>query len=137
MDAPRGAGGRLGPAATVRTSKCKCCVRLASVGSDGVQDTWFEVPCVVTRWVDDEPQPGLVEAQLTDATGTVLTFIDKSVMFADCLPWSSYPFPGAIRCHLAGDDPVEPHTVWVSLEVESVDGRSVVKAERSSVSLWM
>ena len=107
------------------------------MGSDDIQDNWFKVPCVVTRCVDDEPQPGLVEAQSTDAAGMVLTFIDKSVMFADCLPGSRYPLPGAIRCHLAGDEPAEPGTVWVNLEVDTVDGRSIVKVETSSVSSWI
>jgi hypothetical protein len=29
------------------------------------------------RWVSDEPQPGWIEVQLTDADGTVWSFFDK------------------------------------------------------------
>jgi hypothetical protein len=35
------------------------------------------VRTTVVRWVDDEPFPGLVKVELTDATGHRWTFIDK------------------------------------------------------------
>jgi hypothetical protein len=42
-----------------------------------------EVEYQVVRWVADEPQPGLVEAQLTDSDGRIWSFIDKE---PDLLP---------------------------------------------------
>lgn len=35
----------------------------------------------VVRWVGDEPQPGWVEAQFTDAAGETWTFFDKPPIF--------------------------------------------------------
>ena len=34
----------------------------------------------IVRWVDDEPQPGIVECKLTDLFGRDWTFIEKSAV---------------------------------------------------------
>lgn len=39
------------------------------------------VRCEAVRWIDDEPQPGLVEVALTDADETVWRLADKSSVF--------------------------------------------------------
>lgn len=43
------------------------------------------IRCQVVRWVADEPFPGLVEAQFTDAHDRLWVFRDKSAMFAQVL----------------------------------------------------
>jgi hypothetical protein len=60
-----------------------------------------EVRCNVVRWVADEPQPGLVEAELTDVDGRTW-FIDKTAIFRRGVltPSSSYPVGGTIRCEV-------------------------------------
>lgn len=62
------------------------------------------VACQVIRWVADEPQPGLVEAQLIDADGQLWSFIDKEPIFSSGYlgPNARFPIPGAIRCQVTG-----------------------------------
>lgn len=61
-----------------------------------------EIRCRIVRWVADEPQPGLVQAELTDASGRIFRFIDKAAIFSSdgLLPTSPYPVTGAIRCEI-------------------------------------
>lgn len=90
--------------------------------------------CEILRWVDDEPQPGVVEARLVDADGRTWTFLDKSAIF-DWMeltgPDAAYPCPGLISCqvlddHQRGD--AAPVGILVTTSrpdgVESVEGRS-------------
>jgi len=86
-----------------------------------------EVRCRIDRWVSDEPQPGLVEAQITDVHGHVWNFIDKSAIFSsDVLTETTeYPRPGVIRCEVIEGD-VLPNgaaaTLISTIEVESTEG---------------
>ncbi|MFI6156967.1 hypothetical protein ACIBCA_30265 [Kitasatospora sp. NPDC051170] len=59
------------------------------------------------RWVDDEPQPGVVEVRFTDVDGRWWSIVDKTAMFgADQAlgrgvwiePDSPFPFPVTIDC---------------------------------------
>ena len=61
-----------------------------------------QVRCQIVRWVADDPQPGLVEAQIIDVDGHVWGFVDKTAIFsAEVLfPTSSYPVRGVIRCEI-------------------------------------
>ena len=61
------------------------------------------VVCQVVRWVSDEPQPGLVEAQVEDAAGTVWSFIDKEPIFCAVTP-TTYPVAGIIRCTIVATE---------------------------------
>ena len=63
--------------------------------------TWF-VRGEIIRWVDDEPQPGIVECQLTDSSQNVWSFIRKFYDFTteDIAPDSSYPREGFIACSI-------------------------------------
>jgi hypothetical protein len=55
----------------------------------------------IVRWVDDEPQPGIVECQLTDRFGKDWTFLEKcAVVSAEVLPTSIYPQEGVIACRV-------------------------------------
>jgi hypothetical protein len=55
------------------------------------------------RWVGDEPFPGLVEIQITDASGKVHTLVDKAAMFDRghvLRKDSSYPLEVMLACVL-------------------------------------
>ncbi|GAB3205594.1 hypothetical protein GCM10027262_11390 [Nocardia tengchongensis] len=58
-----------------------------------------ELPATASVWLTDDPQPGLVLVELTDANGRPHQLVDKSAIFgSDLLPTSTYPRPTAIRC---------------------------------------
>lgn len=56
----------------------------------------------IVRFVDEEPQPGIVEAQFRDAQGKVHSIVDKVPMFTSAQLWSDsdYPQPGYIECRV-------------------------------------
>jgi len=58
--------------------------------------------CTITRWVGDDPQPGIVEARARDADGREWVFVDKSAIFS-AEPLTSateYPVGGIIGCEV-------------------------------------
>jgi hypothetical protein len=83
-------------------------------------------------WKADEPQPGLVEVNLTDAEGRLWRFVDKWPIFsAEVLDSSSgFPRVAAIRCQVERIE-VMPDGSRVSLittsspdGVESLEGKT-------------
>ncbi|MER5808296.1 hypothetical protein ABT143_08905 [Streptomyces sp. NPDC002033] len=59
--------------------------------------------CEAVRWVDDEPQPGLIEVRFTDAHHQQWAFIDKWPVFAggdDLSADSRYPAEVSILCDI-------------------------------------
>jgi len=82
------------------------------------------VACQVVRWVADEPQPGLVEAHLTDADGHVWRFIDKEPIFcADAVgEWTRFPVAGAIRCRIIDYGTLSDGRQVVTIDTASPDG---------------
>ncbi|WKA31702.1 hypothetical protein [Bradyrhizobium roseum] len=57
---------------------------------------------LIVRWVDDEPQPGIVECKLTDRFGRDWSFMEKCAVISPgglCND-STYPQSGAIGCHI-------------------------------------
>jgi hypothetical protein len=56
----------------------------------------------IVRFVDEEPQPGIVETQFRDAQGEVHSIIDKVPLFTSADLWSDsdYPQPGFIECRV-------------------------------------
>lgn len=54
------------------------------------------------RFVDEEPQPGIVESQFRDAEGRLHSIIDKVPLFTTADLWSDsdYPQPGFIECRV-------------------------------------
>lgn len=87
--------------------------------------------CVAVRWVDDEPQPGLVEVRFTDAHHQQWAFVDKWPVFAggdDLTPGSRYPAEVGILCDIltTGTTPDTADTVKISVApwgLESLEGR--------------
>ncbi|WP_194892309.1 hypothetical protein [Catenulispora pinisilvae] len=99
--------------------------------------------CEITRWIDDEPQPGIVEAVVVDATDRTWRFVEKVAIVdqtGDAGPTTSYPCPGAIRCEIV-DSPSGPGPDAVLLVttarpdgVEAVDGRTDFLVRASQVT---
>src|ERR1700733_5668803 len=61
-----------------------------------------ELRVQIVRFVDEEPQPGIVESQFRDAHGKVHSIIDKIPLFTSAHLWSDskYPQPGFIECRV-------------------------------------
>jgi len=63
------------------------------------------VRVTATRWVSDEPIPGVVEVLLQDADGKIWQFVDKAPMFDDAFLLvrdSVYPVDFEIECTVLG-----------------------------------
>jgi hypothetical protein len=62
----------------------------------------FFVRAKITRWVDHEPPPGIVECCFEDATGHTHSFIGKYYDFTDANLWSdsSYPQAAFVACEI-------------------------------------
>ena len=60
------------------------------------------IPVLITRYVDDEPFPGLVECEFVDFFQTTRRFIDKAPVFsrAPLSRDSRYPSRGSIVCEV-------------------------------------
>jgi hypothetical protein len=56
----------------------------------------------IVRFVDEEPQPGIVECQFRDARGQIHSIIDKVAYFTEANLWSDtdYPQPGFVECRV-------------------------------------
>ncbi|MET8751361.1 hypothetical protein ABZW32_14870 [Streptomyces sp. NPDC004667] len=81
--------------------------------------------CKAVRWVDDEPQPGLVEIRFTDAHQQQWAFVDKWPIFTgeDLTPDSAYPVEVGILCDILN---TATDTLTISVApwgLESLDGR--------------
>ena len=82
------------------------------------------VACSVVRWIADEPQPGLVEAELVDAAGRRWIFVDKAPVFcdADVSAASAWPMEGTIRCQVLSTDVDEHAHEVVIIDTAKPDG---------------
>ena len=60
------------------------------------------ISVLITKYISDDPQPGIVECQLVDAYGNEWVFQDKTAIFSSLnLDVSSdYPQPGVIACEI-------------------------------------
>lgn len=82
------------------------------------------VACQVVRWVADEPQPGLVEAQLTDSDGQLWSFADKLPIFileGNGRP-ARFPVAGAIRCQILRHEILADGREVTTISTASPDG---------------
>jgi hypothetical protein len=84
----------------------------------------------ITRYIADEPLPGIVECEFQDAHGRRWRFVEKTAYVSvDILDWQTvYPRPGAIACEIVGrsQDATGREIIVIDTErpwdVESVDG---------------
>jgi hypothetical protein len=98
---------------------------------------------VIVRWVADDPQPGIVEARITDADGRQWSFLDKVAIFdmAGTINRSSdYPHPGLIRCEVFDDVSGDQASMEMSVTtlhpdaVETDSGQSVFRVDLAQLS---
>jgi hypothetical protein len=80
-------------------------------------ERWIGVSVTVTRFVSDH-QPGIVEAEIRDAHGQCLRFVDKQPFFGreDLGPDDSYPQAGVMLC-------------WVRRRQQDSAGRELIRVE--------
>lgn len=91
------------------------------------------VRVTIVGYLGDEPQPGLVDCQLVDASGTEHRFVDKVPIFtsAELDAASCYPQPGVIACRVVGWSLAEDGRRMVTIDtawpwqVEASDGQTV------------
>jgi hypothetical protein len=87
----------------------------------------------MTRWVSDDPQPGIVEFKFVDAGGKDWTFIEKqAIVWSGQLDGKSqYPQSSSVRCcvrSLSSDEvgrqvaEIDTQTPW---GVESIEGSHI------------
>lgn len=97
------------------------------------------VKCEMFRWVNDDPQPGLVEVRVTDADGSERKFVDKVPIFtaASVSSATSFPIAGVIRCEVLAhrEDLLGQEVVDVRLldGVEAVDGQTRLTVRRDQL----
>lgn len=98
----------------------------------------------ITRYVGDEPQPGIVECEFTDANGKRWSFVEKTAYVSqeDLDARTTYPKPGVIACEILsrGLNPTGQETVLVDTNhpwgVESIDGTTQFMVFPESLVEW-
>ena len=98
----------------------------------------------ITRYVADEPLPGVVESEFCDAHGRRWSFIEKTAyVTAEILDrQTAYPRPGAIACEVVGRslDPTGREIIVIDTErpwcVESVEGSMQFEVTPDSLIEW-
>lgn len=84
-----------------------------------------EVRVRITRYVQEDPFPGLVECALKDVHGAVWLFVEKVAVVSteDLTRASRYPRDGTIRCRI---DHLSPDTGFVRIDTRTPDGVEAV-----------
>lgn len=96
------------------------------------------VRVAAVRWLSDEPQPGWVEYELTDADGVTWSFFDKPIHggWEAMTPSASYPLASSFACEILRTEMDARGDVVVvisTFEVESTDGRSEFRVSPSQI----
>lgn len=95
----------------------------------------------VSRYIDDEPQPGIVECVLIDALGQSHFFIQKTAIVSNetLLEASAYPTPCEIACEVEAEwnDQAGNSLARVCTElpwhIESTTGQTVFVVHQSQI----
>ena len=101
-----------------------------------------EVAVSIVRWVDDEPQPGIVECRLTDRFGKSWTILEKcAVVSAATLSQDSvYPQRAEVACRVIGsgcDGSGRNYTVIDTEQpwgIEAADGTTIFEVFTDQLS---
>ena len=109
-----------------------------------VAERMIGVRVSITRYISDEPQPGIVECEFADAHGRRWSFVEKTaiVSAAELDARTSYPQPGVIACQVVGHrlDDTGREIVMVDTErpwgVEAVDGTVQFEVLPASLVEW-
>jgi hypothetical protein len=102
------------------------------------------IKVTIVRYVDDEPQPGIVECQLEDAHGRRWSFIEKTAVVSkeNLDAQTIYPQPGVIAGEVVqrGLDSAGREVVRVDIErpwhVESQEGVTQFDVLAESLMEW-
>ncbi len=90
------------------------------------------IEVTIVRYINDEPQPGIVECQFEDAHGHQWSFVEKTayVSVRDLDAQSTYPQEGVLACEMLqrGLDGAGREVIRVDTErpshIESVEGET-------------
>ena len=93
------------------------------------------------RWLSDEPQPGWVEYQLTDADGVTWSFFDKPIHggWEAMGPTANYPIPSSFDCEIVWRETNYQGDVLIVIStlnpngLETSDGRSEFRVRPSQI----
>ena len=55
----------------------------------------MELPVTITKYLGDDPQPGIVECEFVDAANRTHVIVDRLLSEQD-----SYPIPATVRCQV-------------------------------------
>jgi hypothetical protein len=90
----------------------------------------------ITRYLADDPQPGIVECEFVDANGQHHVFVEKTtvVTWDDINSKSAYPRPGVIACKIMDRYRDEPNREIIVVNTREPWGiESTEKKEEFSV----
>ena len=98
----------------------------------------------ITRYLSDEPQPGIVGCEFSDAHGRLWKLVEKTAIVSaeDLDAQTSYPRPGVIACEIIGQRRNEAGREIILIDterpwsVESVDGSTRFEVARTSLIEW-
>ena len=99
------------------------------------------VSCAAVRWLSDEPQPGWVEYQLTDADGVTWSFFDKPIHggWEAMGPTANYPIPSSFDCEIVRRETNDQGDALIVIStlnpngLETSDGRSEFRVRPSQI----
>lgn len=94
----------------------------------------------IVRWIDDEPQPGIVECRFRDCDGREWAMIDKAPIFsAEILtPASVFPVAGVVAGEVIEEGPdgillIDTTRPW---DVETLEGVCRFRVASHQVEDW-
>ena len=98
----------------------------------------------ITRYISDDPQPGIVACEFSDIHGPRWEFIEKTaiVAFHDLSAGMTYPQPGVIGCEIVSRHPdgagrgvilIDTGKPW---GVETIEGRTRFEVWPESLVEW-
>jgi len=98
----------------------------------------------ITRYVSDQPQPGIVECEFADANGRSWLFVEKTAVVSteNLHARTSYPRRGIIACEIlsSSQDATGRRILLVGTErpwgVESIDGSTRFQVLPSMLVTW-
>lgn len=95
---------------------------------------FVDVAVLLTRFLGDEPQPGMVEAQISDWEGRQHTFLDKLPIFTADEP-TRYPAVGTMRVQVI--DELALAQPWTRLLISTEHPFYICDASGEPASFWI
>ncbi|WP_424949525.1 hypothetical protein [Deinococcus sp.] len=95
---------------------------------------FVDVSVILTRYLGDEPQPGIVKAQISDWEGIRHTFVDKVPMFTAEQP-THYPAVGQMRVQVLDEQPITGP--WTRLLISTEQPFYICDDSGEYASFWV